>query len=166
MDAKATFIYPDDPAWDADRIERESAENEEEHPLAAYWRGDTRYDLHARTPYAGEEVSAGDYITGEPDRYHLRRLSVDQIAEVGDLLAREWTREGEHASLQTVWVKCARFGLSGIDSRAVQYEARGGRVTEGCMRSLFDHGSMPLIVAIGQAAWNLSKPITEAEGKR
>jgi hypothetical protein len=169
IDAPAVYVMPEDPAWDKDRIEAEVSELDEEqaadHPYVAYLRGDTRFDLRARVMWAKGEGSASDYLTGEPTRFFLQRLSVSDFAEVQDTLVRELKREGESAAFNGVWLRAAKYGIKSIEGDP-DLTFPAGRPPESVMRGIVDkHGGLVGITHIGLAAWKLSKPLSDAEKK-
>lgn len=113
-DAPGVVVHPLDQAWDHQRIadersaiavrteqlaeERPAHANRlrraHVHPVDAYRRGWTRYDIEAPmrlfVPRASEEgedryveVKASDYLTmGDPDKVTIKRLSAEEWAEI------------------------------------------------------------------------------------
>lgn len=171
IDATPVFVLIEDPAWDTDRVDREldglDSEAKAKHPYLAYHAGETRYDLNARVTWSGGEGSAADYLGDGACRFTLQRLGPEQFAEIVDSRAREYRREGENSSFVGVWVKAARYGIKAIDGDPAIRFPPGARMTEGVMRQIFDrHGGVNAMTQIGLAAWQLSQPLSEAEGKR
>lgn len=166
IDSTPVYILPTDPAWDHDRIDEELAQAKKDgldHPLLAYQRGETRYDINA-----GEEGSRPvDYLKGKPARFLLRRLTVSQYANIHARQLREYRTHGSDGNFSEIYVDCARLGLAGIEDSPVEYMAAGTETSERTLRALFDrYGSlMAAIEPIGLAVWRLSQPLTDAEKK-
>jgi hypothetical protein len=163
IDSDPVYILPDDPAWDHERLERESGDDEV-HPLAGYFGGETRYDLTAQAPYKGGQVSAGEYLGDGATRFHLRRMSVRQMAKVQDMFHRMF-RDDDDPGLFEVWSLCVQYGLAGIEG--MEYRERGGICSESTLQRIYDElGGLAAIERLGTACWRVSQPLSEAEGKR
>lgn len=168
VDAPAVFVLHDDPAWDIDRIEREceGLDDPDSHPYAVYLRGETRYQLDAPVKWSGGDNSASEYLTGEPVRFHLDRLSVMDMTKIQDAFRREFSRHGDDCSFLEVYALAAKLGLKEISGAPELDMPRGARVGDSVLRNIVDaYGSIAAVTAIGIAAWNLSKPLTDAEKK-
>lgn len=170
INAVPVYILPDDSAWDIARIDREldglSDEDAEGHPYSVYQRGENRFDLNARVTWAKGEGSAKDYLSGDPIRFTLHRMSVAEMAEVQDTLSREIKREGANGSYTGVWLKSATYGIASIDGDP-RLRFPAGHVPERVLQVIVDdYGGLASLTAIGLAAYKLTKPLTDAEKKR
>lgn len=168
IEATPVYVLHDDPAWNTDRIEDEKAglEDKTAHPVAAYLRGETRYDLAAPITWPGGENAASEYLGDDATRYQLRRLSVLEHARIQDSFTREVNTHGEQASSLETWVLAARLGIAAIDGPGLTFPL-GARMTESTMRAVLEaNGGIHALVSIGIAVWELSKPLSASEGKR
>lgn len=84
LDAPMVYVFPDDGAWDDERYKQEiadmSAEDKLAHPLTRYVQGETRWDIAPVEEYLRPE--------GNPARFYLRRMTLQQWGRARDLAYR------------------------------------------------------------------------------
>lgn len=174
VDAPIIFVHPDDPAWDKARIAAEQAEMKkrgekpQDHPAARYQGGWNRYDLDAQGTVAGELKSPRDYIdeTKQPTMWRLRRLTALEWYEVHPLWLKG-RKNGEDAPVAACLLACV-MGLEKADN-GPDLDRPGGRLGNADIQRLHDWGQeseIDLVLAIGEAVYCASMPLTESEGKR
>lgn len=103
IDAAATWIHPDDPAWDKDRIDAEIKEmteldqpiEEDEHPVRRWGHGKTAFDIDASMshPLLEERVTARDYLDSTQVVFTIKPFdtlvqAMDYDRAYGDKLAK------------------------------------------------------------------------------
>lgn len=194
ISATPIYIAQTDPAWDRDRIKRENDEVEaalsawresqteghdppprppghEERPINIYFSGESRYDLDARHPWRGEHVAARDYLTGDPTRFVLRRMSMTSFARVTDWIQRRTKAEAESGRVDAsewnqIMLYCAQHGIADVQNlEGFDLERSGELVSEASIQVLHDVGGMALIEELGLAVFRLSQPLSKAEKK-
>ena len=165
IDAEPILILPTDPAWDMDRIGKEVDENPD-HAWVKYQRGEGRYDLLA--PHGDD--AAADYLLGEPEplKFHLRRLTVMQLAEVQGIFRREFRAHGENGDYLMSWAKACSYGLADVSGPgSFDLEFSRGALTDASFQRVHDDlGGMAAVSKLGEAIFMISQPLTAAEKKR
>lgn len=193
IDATPTYIAPDDPAWDAERINDEVPRSEG-HPYRVYYEGKTRYDLdapvrwklieqckcdgtdcercrgkgyveHERTNSLREYLVDGE----DPDLYIMRRLRTEDWSSAKSRFAAECRKDPDDADFFGLTFFCAKRGMMKIiRGGEVVYDWGETRrpVPDRLMREMVDASEQyNLVEEIGTAVWNASQEPTEAEKK-
>lgn len=160
IDATPTLVSIQDPAWDWDRVERETEDqldgDGQSHPVREYHRGSTRYDLDAPSKLAGATVTAKDYLGDDYTGFRLRRLTVDEHATARDLVSAVGINKATEFA--------CRWGL--VDAKGYDMTRRGdGSLSDPAMSQVRDAGGLDLIVEIGAAVMRISEGLTAAEKK-
>lgn len=157
-DAPIVFIHPQDDAWDHDKVAAD-LKDAEDHPLQLYWGGHTRYDL---TP----AVQAYLKPDSKPTKFFLRRLKWDEWLECKSAWERAiLQRDGRPVAAYT---EACRLGLQKIENGfEIGDREVSGRLSYRDMQKLQDMSvaGMELILDVGQAVYQASMPLTEAEKK-
>lgn len=180
IDDPAEWIHPSDPAWDHARVDTEREDlaaqakgngaDEDEakarHPLAVYYRCDTRYSLTApitlpkrlrtTSDAAAGVVTPEDYLTGKPTRWIIRPLG-----------ARAWRRV--MSADKEIWpIEAVKHGLVRIeqpDEDPIEPDRDStGAITEGWIDWL-DAEDRTLISLLGAAIFALTQRGNGDEGK-
>lgn len=146
--------------WDYDRIDQETEklkeQGEEEHPIWAYMRGETRWDLGAPFQCLGASVTPRDYLGPGFTPFELSRLGVDMFHQARDL--------ADACGVNKMAEFCCKYGV--VDAPGWDFtRTRDGCLTARCMQQLHDCGAPELVRELGLAVFNLSKPLTNAEKK-
>lgn len=157
-DAPIVFIHPSDDAWDHDRVKVDLADAVD-HPLQLYWGGHTRYDL---TP----DVMAYLKPDGKPTKFYLRRLKWDEWLEC----KASWERAilNRESRPTSAYTHACRIGLVKIENGfEVSDRDASGAVSYRDMQKLQDLSGPgnEIILDVGQAVYQASMPLTEAEKK-
>ena len=167
--AKAVLISRQDSAWDMDRLDEEVEKLEPDdrggHPYVQYMQGETRFDLGAMVSWKNGRSSPRDYLEGEPDaQFVLRRLSVEQVAEIRDAAERE--RGRDESAWNAIMVRAARMGLGDIEGEGWSFALDGrGLASAETMQGIYDAGGISLVTEIGWAVYLYSQPLSEQEKK-
>lgn len=160
-----------DPSWDVDRVDREIKEHypddSVQHPVFQYRRGNTRYDLGAKSTVGGETVTVRDYLDDKATELRLRRLKTEDIARVTDWILAA----GERVTTQA-YEYCCRMGVIDAKNLGFDWLQKSGEAIDETMLQLYDCSGdgatgqgIWLIREIGDAVWSLSQPLTSAEKK-
>jgi hypothetical protein len=193
IDALPTYIAPNDPAWDFERLSSEPF-RDDGHPWQQYYAGETRYDLDAPVrwtevracPCNGpdsacekcggsgrEEVRRTNAIReylreGEhPLEFVLRRLGVPEWSRAKSMFARNLRTDDDDFGELSFF--CVRNGICKIQRGAeVIYDWGDSRrpVPETIIRAMVD--MLPdhnLVDEVGTAIYRASQEPTEAEKK-
>lgn len=157
-DAPVVFIHPCDDAWDHARIESELKDADDDHTLKRYWGGHSRYDL---TP----DVQAYLKPDGRPTKFYLRRLPWKAWNEAQGMWERAVLR-GDNRPVEAYEHACQR-GLERIDGVELMDPTDHTGVSDRDMQRLHDLSTdkYNLILDIGQAVYQASMPMSEAEKK-
>lgn len=142
------------------------------HPVGRYHAGETRYDLSASDHGPrGPVASVLDYLKpdAEPHRFHLRRLTFRQRAELEAARFAEATRGGGDPIGR--WLKAVRHGVTKIEegSRVLWELPRpDAALPEEWIEVLGDAVGGPAVnlITLAGAVEKYSAPPTDAEGKR
>jgi hypothetical protein len=188
-----TYIRPDDPAWDQERLNDELLRSED-HPWRAYYEGRTRYDLDApvrwklfehckceaekceRCGSSGtiehdRENTAREFLVdgGEADLYILRRPKTEHWSVAKSMWMAEGRKDGSDRNFYALSFYCARNGILRIVvGGEVTYDYSESRrpVPDDVMRGLVDASDqLNLAEEIGIAVWRASQDPTEVEKK-
>ena len=169
-DARGLFVAATDPAWDFDRCAREReemaerGEDPDQHIVSRYVRGETRYDL------AAEGGKVYEYFDETKAWiFELKRIPVATRKALEDILIRAGGSQWLYG--------CCKHGLKkGKVTNAGDFEIQysGEAVSDATIDRLgsvgegtgVDGKAKPhLDDQIGVAAWEFSKPLSEAEKK-
>ena len=155
-DAPIVYVHPSDDAWDQDRIKADLADKTD-HPLQQYWGGYTRYDL---TP----AVQAYFKPDARPTKFYLRRLKWDEWMRCKGMWERSVV-SGDPRPVEA-FVEACRLGLVRIDN-GPEIDPAGGRLSDRDMQRIQDLSTdrYEMILDVGQAAYQASMPLSEAEKK-
>lgn len=140
-DAPGRYIHGSDDAWDAERLEREKLSDQ--HPLARYLSGATRYDLDA------EGVRAYLRDGAQPVVFVLRRLTHQEYIDCLDI-------DRTHARM----VKAALLGVVRVEG-ALVCDKFGKQELEQLHEINRD-----IPIDLGLAVMRYGRPMDAAEGKR
>jgi len=165
-DHEPVFIWRQDPAWDMDRIGRETAEQRLSdaswtHPIDHYFSGASRLDLDAVGKVGAEQVTARQYLRGKATEFVLRRLPpatyVDVMAQI-----RRALDAGDDFPVGSLYLACKEGvrSVRGLDGLQWVH----GELTEQSMHVLLDLG-LGLVMDLGLAVWQYSQPMRDAEKK-
>lgn len=171
IDAPICYVHPKDTAWDHERIERERVEmkkaglDPDDHPVARYGGGFTRYDLDAEATLFGQTVTVRAYLdeAKQPTIWRLKRLGVHDWYDV-EPLWQKGRREGEEIPTRAS-VYAASIGVIKVENGPV-LELTSGRLTTNDLERIREIGSAigsDLIVSIGVAVYQGSMPLREDE---
>lgn len=175
IDAEMTYISRADDSWDHDRIERESADldEDEKHPVLSWLDCEYRFDLSASMPLGDSEVSIGDYLDGKPTLFVLQRMHPRDYgrleARMSRMIRQAQERKGsiDEEDFFEFCYEAVRLGLRDVRDGGFSVRYRPGRpVSEDDMGKLGDLGGRALIEEIGSAAFRASGPLSESEKKR
>lgn len=166
-DAAPIFVHPSDPAWDNARIDAEKAKMDkpEDHPVTRYHGGWTRYDLDAEaTLEDGTVVTPSAYLSPDATHIRLKRLDVLEWYEVHPLWIKSITAAERPFA---AFIRACVIGLQEVDGLKLDGHAR---LTEADLQKLHELGQaqtppIDLVYDIGEAAYQASLPLTDAEKK-
>jgi hypothetical protein len=138
----------------------------EQHPVARYLNGETRYDLDAEFRVGNERVTVRSYLVGKATEFRLRRLSTIRVAEITGLLSQSRT------NTELAMDYACRWGVAAVENLDIPWKVRNGELSDETMSALYDCGTsenggggISMIVDIGLAVWRISQPLTYAEKK-
>lgn len=160
VDATPYLVSIFDPAWDEDRVARETEEffkdAPKEHPVRVYHRGETRFDLDATANVGGAQVTIRDYIGKDATKIKIRRLMPDEYSTARDLLRAV----GFHKAFEFA----CKWGTLAIDGWDLSRNGDGA-LSSGQMLDLHDATEGDLITEIGSAVMAVSRSLSSAEKK-
>lgn len=165
-DATPFFISESDDAWDFDRIaaETKAMPKGEQHPVARYHAGETRYDLDATFTMGGQTVTVRDYLKGSPTVFELRRVRGVENRKTAVAFGDGPAFQERMWSMTKLGVCEVRDGFDGA-SWDLQGGQRGMPLTDQDVQAIYDCDAM-LVLSLGMAVFHVSQPLSEAEGKR
>lgn len=167
--AEPIYVHFSDDAWDHARIEtdmeamKRDGQDPSQHPVALYWSGSTRYDLHARVLYGNDSAPATDWLDMKKAcLFTLRRLDPGKFARVQarkEAASRKGESDYENAIDSCRWTlaKCEGPGAPKLSGR--------GELSDRDIAELTECFGAPLVWALGDAGYLASIPLTDDEKK-
>lgn len=186
IDAPAKFVSVyDQEAWNgrfeqelrklADEVSEAGKEPDEEkrekllaglpepsdHPVFAYRRGETRFDIDAKMKWRGHDVTVREYLDlDKATIYTLARLPPAKRTE-----AHAIARTKSEAANQRASMICLRWGILDIENGVTVERSADGSVSDATIQDIIDAGGYHSFDELAAAIYVYNGPLTDAEKK-